>query len=185
MKSVAYWQIQDQQHRLINNSRYRTLDVVFFKIQGFFVHNNPEAKAQKQFRACGVEQTLSLSRNFTQHARNSFGRLAQDYCERKTHKSLKDDNQCSICIVINPWAILTKTNLVGTPLYCSAAIEKKIYIRGEFTRKNCKTAILFYCFHTAGILHLFMLYSHGISFYRKSKIVVKIKPNYEIGWFHN
>ena len=25
----------------------------------------------------------------------------------------------------------------------------------------------------------------GISFYRKSQISVKRKPNYEIGWFHN
>ena len=54
--------------------------------------------------------------------------------------------------------------------------------------KKCKTANLFYCFYTAGVLHIFMLYnllSPGISFYRKSKINVKRKPNYEIGWFHN
>ena len=36
--------------------------------------------------------------------------------------------------------------------------ENRIYIRGEFTRKKCKTAILLYCFHTAGVLHIFMLY---------------------------
>ena len=67
-------------------------------------------------------------------------------------------------------------------------IENRIYIRGEFTRKKCKTAILLYCFHTAGVVHIFMLYNllgPGISFYRKSKINVKRKPNYEIGWFHN
>ena len=54
--------------------------------------------------------------------------------------------------------------------------------------KKCKTAILLYCFHTAGVLHIFMVYNllgPGISFYRKSKIIVKRKPNYEIGWFHN
>ena len=54
--------------------------------------------------------------------------------------------------------------------------------------KKCKTAILLYCFHTAGVLHIFMLYNllgPGISFYRKSKINIKRKPNYEIGWFHN
>ena len=28
--------------------------------------------------------------------------------------------------------------------------ENRIYIRWELTRKKCKTAILFYCFHTAG-----------------------------------
>ena len=67
-------------------------------------------------------------------------------------------------------------------------IPKRIeYIRVEFTRKKCKTAILLYCFHSAGVLHLCMLYNllgPGISFYRKSKIIVQRKPNYEIGWFH-
>ena len=65
-------------------------------------------------------------------------------------------------------------------------IENRIYIRGEFTRKKGKTAVLLYCFHTAGVHHIFMLYNHlgpGISFYRKSKINIKRKPNYEIGWF--
>ena len=67
-----------------------------------------------------------------------------------------------------------------------SVIENRIY-REEFTGKKCKTAILLYCFHTAGVLHIFMLYNLlglGISFYRKSKIYVKRKPNYEIGWFH-
>ena len=62
------------------------------------------------------------------------------------------------------------------------------YIRVEFTRKKCKTAILLYCFHTAGVLHRFMLYNllgPEILFSRKSKMTVKRKPNYEIGWFHN
>ena len=66
-------------------------------------------------------------------------------------------------------------------------IENRIY-REEFTRKKCKTAILLYSFHTAGVLHIFMLYNllgPGISFFRKSKIIVKRKPNYAIGWFHN
>ena len=36
--------------------------------------------------------------------------------------------------------------------------ENRIYIRGEFTSKKCKTAILLYCFHTEGVLHIFMLY---------------------------
>ena len=34
--------------------------------------------------------------------------------------------------------------------------ENRIYIRGEFTRKKCKTAILLYCFHTAGVLDIFV-----------------------------
>jgi len=37
--------------------------------------------------------------------------------------------------------------------------EKRINIRGEFTRKKCKMAILLYCFHTAGVLHIFVLYN--------------------------
>ena len=66
--------------------------------------------------------------------------------------------------------------------------ENRIYIRGEFTRKKCKTTILLYCFHTAGVLHVFVLHNllgPGTSFYRKSKVNIKRKPNYEIGWFHN
>ena len=79
--------------------------------------------------------------------------------------------------------ILQQKNICN--LYTS--IENRIYIRGEFTRKKCKTAILLYCFHTACVLHIFMLYNllgAEISFYRKSKINVKRKSNYEIGWFH-
>jgi len=44
----------------------------------------------------------------------------------------------------------------------------------------------FYCFHTAAVLHIFLLYNllgPGTSFYRKSKINIKRKPNYEIGFF--
>ena len=66
--------------------------------------------------------------------------------------------------------------------------ENRIYFRVEFTRKKCKTAILLYCFHTAGVLHIFALHNllgPGTSFYRKSKIIIKRKPNYKIGWFHN
>ena len=53
----------------------------------------------------------------------------------------------------------------------------RIYIRVEFTyRKNCKTAILLYCFNTAGVLHIFVLYNllgPGTLFYRKSKLISK------------
>ena len=34
-------------------------------------------------------------------------------------------------------------------------IENRTY-REEFTRKKCKTAILLYCFHTAGVLYIFI-----------------------------
>jgi len=79
-----------------------------------------------------------------------------------------------------------KYNFVNRRKY-NRTIENRIY-REELTRKKCKTAIFLYCFHTAGVLHIFMLYNllgPGISFYRKSKITVKRKPNYGIGWFHN
>ena len=65
---------------------------------------------------------------------------------------------------------------LDTPLYK----ENRIHIRVEFKRKKCKTAILLYCFHTAGVLHIFMLYNllgRGTSFYRKFKINIR-KPNY-------
>ena len=47
-------------------------------------------------------------------------------------------------------------------------IENRPY-REEFTGKKCKTANLLYCFHTAGVLHIFVLYNllgPRISFYR-------------------
>ena len=34
------------------------------------------------------------------------------------------------------------------------AKENRIYIRVEFTLKKCKTAILLYCYHTAGVLYI-------------------------------
>ena len=76
-----------------------------------------------------------------------------------------------------------KLNLKNISPFGQESEENTIYIRGEFTRKKCKTAILLYCFHTAGVLHIFMLYTlytllgPGISFYRKSKINIKRKPN--------
>ena len=35
--------------------------------------------------------------------------------------------------------------------------ENRIYTRGEFTRKKCKTPILLCCFHTAGVLHIYAI----------------------------
>ena len=67
-------------------------------------------------------------------------------------------------------------------------VKKNIIYREEFTRKKCKSAIVLCCFHNAGVFHIFVLANilgPGISFYRKSKINIKRKPNYEIGWFHN
>ena len=42
--------------------------------------------------------------------------------------------------------------------------------------KKCKTAILLYCFHTAGVLYIFILYNilgPGISFYGNLKLILK------------
>ena len=81
----------------------------------------------------------------------------------------------------------TSSYFLAVPITFILIIENGIYWE-KFSRKKCKTAILLHCFHTAGVLHIFMLYNLlglGISFYRKSKIIVKRKPNYEIGWFHN
>ena len=68
-------------------------------------------------------------------------------------------------------------------------IAKRIeYILEWNLRKKCKMAILLYCFQTAGVLHISVLYNllgPGIKFYRKSQIDIKRKPNYEIGWFLN
>ena len=55
---------------------------------------------------------------------------------------------------------------------CIINKENRIYIRVEFTRKKCKTAILLYCFHMQ-------------VYFTSSKINIKRKPNCKIGWFHN
>ena len=68
-------------HRLINNNRQNTR-CRLFKIQGVFVHNNPEAEVQKSY-----EHAFFQSCNSTLFARNYFGLLPQGYCERKTLKS--------------------------------------------------------------------------------------------------
>ena len=75
---------------------------------------------------------------------------------------LKSDGKIS---VIDGWLYLFNKSIV---ISCKKAInfnytffvtiENRIY-REELTRKKCKTAILLYCFHTAGVLHIFMLYN--------------------------
>ena len=53
-----------------------------FKIWGFFVHNKPEAEAQRS-----SAQAASNYKTEREHARNSFGSLPQGYYERKNSKS--------------------------------------------------------------------------------------------------
>ena len=74
-------------------------------------------------------------------------------------------------IILKSWKFDEETNLKTV-----LNIENRIY-REEFNGKKCKTAILLYCFHTAGVLHIFMLYNllgPGISFYIKSKKKTKL-----------
>ena len=52
--------------------------------QDFFVHNNPEAEAQR-----GPVQAALNYKTEREHTRNSFGLQSLDYCARKTPKSLK------------------------------------------------------------------------------------------------
>jgi len=54
---------------------------------------------------------------------------------------------------------MIKTNKISIYMQYTLVKENRIYIRVEFTRKKCKTAILLYCFHTAGVLHIFALYN--------------------------
>ena len=74
--------------------------------------------------------------------------------------------------------------------------ENRIYIRVELEksvkRTFCCTVLVLYCRCTSVVvpcvLHIYVLYNHlGLvtSFYRKSKIDIKRKPNYKIGCFHN
>ena len=86
--------------------------------------------------------------------------------------------------------LIWKKNLFFCLNYPKGLEPKRIeyILEGNLLEKKCETAILLYYFHTAGVLHIFMLYNlldPGISFYGKSKINIKRKPNYEIGWFHN
>ena len=123
----------------------------------------------------------------------------------KTHgyrTTVKSDKLYRIYAVFERnWVLGTKSNVLipkslqpdGETENYDYLIQQILYIenrinREEFTGNKCKTTILMYCFHTAGVLQIFMLYNllgPGISFDRKSKIIVKRKPNYEIGWFHN
>ena len=54
---------------------------------------------------------------------------------------------------------MIKTNKISIYMQYTLVKENRIYIVVEFTRKKCKTAILLYCFHTAGVLHIFALYN--------------------------
>ena len=74
--------------------------------------------------------------------------------------------------------MMSSVNLLMSDMSFTKRIE---YILEEnLLKKSVKRP--FCC--TVSIL-LYNLLGPGILFYRKSKINVKRKPNYEIGWFHN
>ena len=80
--------------------------------------------------------------------------------ETAVHFTCKQTYRSSKCIFIGP--------------YWAKIIE--YILEGNLPEKKCKTTNLLYCFHNAGVLHIFMLYNllgPGISFYRKSKIMLK------------
>ena len=70
-----------------------------------------------------------------------------------------------------------------------ASKENRIYITVVFTRKkvlNSHFVVLFpYCRCSTSHICANNLLDPGTSYYRKSKINIKRKPNFEIGWFHN
>ena len=51
--------------------------------------------------------------------------------------------------------------------------ENRISVREELSRKKCKTGILLYCSHTAGVLHIFALYNLFIE-----NLKLKLKENH-------
>ena len=78
-----------KQFQFINfNHRLMTtqieLQMSSFKIQEFYVHNNPEAEAQRSYAHAALNYKTK-----SEHARNSFRLLPQGYCERKTLKMKK------------------------------------------------------------------------------------------------
>ena len=112
----------------------------------------------------------------------SFMSESLDFLKKVRTKFTLHCNKNTILVIIVKILNYTKK------LRFAIAKENSIYIRGEFTRKKCKTTILLYCFHTAGVLHIFVLYNLWAleyHFIENLKLLLKRKPNYEIGWFHN
>ena len=55
--------------------------------------------------------------------------------------------------------------------------ENRIYIRVEFTRKKCKTAILLYCFHTAYFTYLSYITFLALELYFIENLKLILKEN--------
>ena len=104
----------------------------------FFVHNNPESKAQRSYAhaALNYRQRESVS--------NSFGLLPQGYCERKSPSSWKDDIQCSICIILgNLFKVCQKSSF---------------YIAGSLVQYICSLYEDILLFSNNNIYYLYILY---------------------------
>ena len=56
--------------------------------------------------------------------------------------------------------------------------ENRIYIRGEFTRKKVYNGHFVYCFHTAGVLHIFMLFNlWALEYHFIENLKLRLKAN--------
>ena len=85
-------------HRLINNNRQDTR-CCLFKIQGFFVHSNPEAAAHRSYAHAALNYKAEK-----EHTSNSIGPLPQDYYERKNLNLEKTTSIVSyLLLLINLW----------------------------------------------------------------------------------
>ena len=90
------------------------------------------------------------------------------------------------------WLLLSLyTNIISTTIslkLCLLSKRIEYILEGNLLEKSLKRPFCCTVSIMQVILHIFMLYNilgPGISFYRKSKINIKRKPNYEIGWFHD
>ena len=59
-------------------------------------------------------------------------------------------------------------------------------LEGNLLEKKCKTAILLYCFHTAGVLHIFMLYITfwALEYHLIENLKLMLKENHRLFGFH-
>jgi len=74
------------------------------------------------------------------------------------------------------WIINVLYARVSAPISSGTAIENRIY-REKFTRKKCKTAILLYCFHTAGVLHICYITCWALEYHFIENLKLLLKEN--------
>ena len=65
-------------------------------------------------------------------------------------------------------------------------LEWNLLVKSVCVCKKCKTVILLYCFHTAGVpLYNLLGPEHPEHYFIENLKLILKKPNYEIGWVHN